>query len=222
MIVAQGIPDFGLSEGLLHVVRVIASVGGAVVGWFLCDLLSRLVYRLTFKGATPGGVVLLSKFGGAVSLALLIYFFMPLGGGGGGLGWGPGMGGSPGKGPGQGGDKGQASDGAGKDAKASDKAKTDAGTKSSAKVEMIQIEILGGERFEDDGKKRFYLVERKKPAKSIEDLDEYFKAQEAKIAIEAVLTKHTGIRQDLAGSPLDRLRECAKLHKIKVVTLNED
>ena len=64
----------------------------------------------------------------------------------------------------------------------------------------------------------FYLVERKKPAKSIEDLDEYFKTHEAKIAVEAVLTKHTGIRQDLAGSPLDRLRESAKQYKIKVVT----
>ena len=103
MIFAQ-MGDFGMTEGVLHVLRIIAAVGGAVIGWFLFDPLTRLGYRLWYRTPVPGAVLFTSKGSAAAILATLVYVFMPLGGGGG-LGWGPGKGGSPGKGPGQGGDK---------------------------------------------------------------------------------------------------------------------
>jgi hypothetical protein len=220
MILAQW-GDFGLTEGVLHVVRIIAAVGGAVVGWFLFDPLTRLGYRLWFRAPTPGAVLFMSKASAAAILATIVYVFIPLGGGGG-LGFGPGKGGSPGAGAGKGGNK-IASDGAAKDAKATskDKDKTD-GPKTPAKLERVQIEILGGARFEDDGKDRFYLIERKKPAVSLDDLDAYFKKHEGAIEVIAVLTKDTAVDPDLIGSPLDKLRKRAAEHKIAVYTLIEN
>jgi hypothetical protein len=74
----------------------------------------------------------------------------------------------------------------------------------------------------DDGKERFYLIERKKPAVNIADVDAYFTKNAGRIEVVAVLTKDTGIELDLIGSPLDKLRKRAAEHNIKVYTLNED
>jgi hypothetical protein len=220
MILAQ-LGDFGVTEGVLYVVRIIAAVGGAVVGWFLFDPLTRLCYRLMYRTPTPGAVLFTTKGSAAAILAVVVYVFIPLGGGGG-LGWGPGKGGSPGKGPGQGGDK-VVKDGPSKDGTTvgKDKDKTDK-PKTPAKLEQVQIEILGGKRFEDDGKDRFYLIERKKPAVAIDEVDAYFKKHGGKIEVVAVLTKDTGAEQDVIGSPLDRLRKRALEHKITVYELKED
>lgn len=220
MILAQ-LGDFGLTENVLHVIRIIAAIGGAVVGWFAFDPLTRLVYRLIYRTPTPGAVLVTTKGCAAAVLATLIYVFIPLGGGGG-LGWGPGPGGSPGKGPGQGGDK-VVKDGPSKDGTANvkDKDKSDP-IKPPSKLEQVQIEILGGKRFEDDGKDRFYLIERKKPAVALDDLDAYFKKHKGKIIVVAVLTKDTGIEQGVFGSPLDRLQKRADESNIKVLISNED
>jgi hypothetical protein len=91
-------------EGLFFLVRVIATIGGAVVGWFVSDPLTRFVYRALYREATPWIILFTFKSMGAVSLGLAIYLLMPLGGSGG-LGQGPGKGGLPGKGPGPGGSK---------------------------------------------------------------------------------------------------------------------
>ena len=203
--------DFGLNDKLLEIVRIIAAVGGAVVGWFLCDPLTRLTYRLSFRSATPAALLFMVKASGAAGLAAAIYFFMPLGGTGG-PGFGPGAGGTPGKGPGSGGDK------VVKDAK---DAKTDKTPKSSGTLDSVEIEILGGARFKDDGKDRFYLLKRAEPAKSLDELDDYFKKHEAKIQVTAVLTKDSGVGSDLDGSPFDRLRKQAAKYKIKVVRFDE-
>ena len=211
MMFAQGMFDFGLNDKLLEIVRVIATVGGAVVGWFLCDPLTRIIYRISFRSATPAALLFMVKAGGALTLSLLIYFFIPLGGGGG-PGFGPGLGGGPGKGPGKGGDK-VAADGT---------AKADKTPKSAGTFETVEIEILGGKRFQDDGKDRFYLLKRAEPAVSLDELDDYFKKQESKIQVTAILTKDSGVGSELGGSPLDKLRKRAAERKIKVVTFKED
>ena len=215
------IGDFGVTESVLYVVRIIAAVGGAVVGWFLFDPLTRLCYRSVYRAPTPGPILFTTKGSAAAIFAVIVYVFIPLGGGGG-LGWGPGKGGSPGKGPGQGGDK-VVKDGPSKDGTVvgKDKDKTDT-PKTPDKLEQVQIEILGGKRFEDDGKDRFYLIERKKPAVALEEVDAYLKKHEGKIIVVAVLTKDTGIELDLIGSPLDRLRKRAAEHNVKVLISNED
>jgi hypothetical protein len=199
----MGSLDFGLSEGILFFVRVIATVGGAVVGWFATDPLTRLIYRLSYKGPTPGSVLFGAKFTGAVTLAILIWFFMPLGGGGGGLGWGPGLGGGPGKGPGQGGDKtGNAQNG--KDAKDA-KNKT---AKTEPEREPVKIEILGGARFVNDGEERYYQVLRKgEAARSLKELEAFLKKDNPSL-IEIVHTDDTAL-DNTEDSPTVRLQRLA-------------
>lgn len=176
---AQSFLDFSVGDGIYFFVRVIATVGGAVVGWFATDPLTRMVYRLSFKGATPTYVLLSAKFIGAAALALLIWFFLPLGGGGGGLGWGPGPGGNPGKGPGQGGNKGTGTEPNTKDpkdTKGTKDPKSDATPKVEPSREPVKVLILGGPDFKNDGEERYYLVDRKgESARSLEELKDYLK-----------------------------------------------
>ena len=210
--------DFGLSPAVLNIVKIIGAVGGAVVGWVVADPLTRLIYRLSVKKPTPPPVVLLGKAVGGGILAAVLYFAISIGGGGG-FGFGPGQGGLPGKGSGKGGDV--VADGKDKDVKPKGKDKTET-PKENGKLATISIEILGGSRFEDDGKDRFYLIERKKPAVNIDEVDEYFKKNAGKITVIAVVTQDTAIELDLIGSPLDKLRKRAAEHSIKMLTSMED
>jgi hypothetical protein len=210
---AQGFLDFGLTEGVLFIVRIIATVGGAVAGWFVCDPLTRLLYRASFRGATPGAILFSAKTTGAVTASLLIWFFMPLGGGGGGLGWGPGLGGGPGKGAGPGGDKVAANgkDKPGKDAKDN----KDTTLKSIPQREPVEIEILGGPRFKEDGVERYYLLRLKspEPPRSLAELEEYFKENHAKLLITIVHTDDTAVLNTDEG-PTRKLRKLANKYEI--------
>jgi hypothetical protein len=204
----MGFPDFGLPEYLLSIVRIIATVGGAVVGWFGCDPLTRAVYRLIYRAATPGVLLFTIKGIGATTLALLMWF-MPFGGGGG-LGWGPGAGGLPGKGPGQGGDKPAQA------AKPNDDAKPDA-PKSTQPLQPIEIEIISGKLFKDDGKDRYFVVDHKYPALSHDELDDFLKQNHARIEITPVLTKDSlGVGRE--NSPLSQLKALTKKHAVKTLT----
>ena len=42
---AQSFFDFGLSETALQIVKIIGAVGGAIVGWFVTDPLTRQIGR---------------------------------------------------------------------------------------------------------------------------------------------------------------------------------
>jgi hypothetical protein len=215
MIFAQGLLDFGMSETVLHIVRIIASVGGAVVGWFVCDPVTRLTYRLSFRGATPGAVLVGAKLTGATTLSLLVYFFLPLGGGGG-FGWGPGQGGGPGKGPGPGGDK--VVDANTKDAKETKDAKSPEKDKTPKKtLESIEIEIISRDRFIDNEKEdRFYLLNRAAPAKSLSELEDYFKKNGTKIEVTPVLTPASiGVGQE--DNPLSQLLKLTKNYNVKTL-----
>lgn len=203
MTFAQTWPDFGLTEGVLHIVRIIASVGGAVVGWFVCDALTRLSYRLLYHAATPGALLFTTKACGAAILALLIYFFMPLGGGGG-FGFGPGPGGGPGKGPGPGGAK----DGVAKDAKppAKDASKSTE-SKTDGKRELVEIEILGGKRYKDDGKLRYYLLQKTESPLSYTELRDHFAKHQGKLLIKITLTEDSVSFGNEEDDPTRRLRK---------------
>jgi hypothetical protein len=213
MILADGLFDFGLQEGLLHIVRIIATIGGAIVGWFVCDPLTRLLYRISFRGATPGPLLLLAKIAGAATLSLLIYFFMPLGGGGGGLGWGPGMGGGPGKGAGSGGDKSGSNDSS-KDPKSIDKDKTNPNKQIPQSLEPVEIEIISVKLYADD--ERFYLLKRAAPAISLEDMESYFKKEATKIELVPILTGQS-FDPTQPDNPLSRLLKLAADYKVKTL-----
>lgn len=214
MIFAQGLFDLGLSDTLLHLVKIIAAVGGAVVGWFVCDPLTRIGYRLSFKGPTPGSLLLLCKFTGAAALSIAAYILVSIGGGGG-FGFGPGPGGLPGKGPGQGGDKGMPSNGV-KDAKPGAKDKVDAGKKNAATIEPIEIEIISIKRRADIDNERFYLLKRAEPALTAAELEDYFKKNHARIEVTPVRT-HESIGDMDEDNPLRRLIALTEKYKVKTL-----
>ena len=166
-------PDFGLNEYLFGIVRIIAAVGGAVVGWFGSDPLTRLAYRLAFRAATPGPLLAVMKVGCALTLSLLIYFYLPLGGGGG-FGFGPGKGGVPGKGAGQGGDKSASPTKDAKDDHKTDPAKSTRCGSAPSKSRSA----ISGKRFQDDGKDRYFVVDHQEPWPfQHAELDEYLETR---------------------------------------------
>jgi hypothetical protein len=202
-------------EGLFFIIRIIATIGGAVVGWFVCDPLTRAVYRLIYREAAPGILLFSFKAIGSTSLALAIYFWMPLGGGGG-LGQGPGKGGLPGKGPGKGGDKANVTDASKKDEKNVADPKLDKSTpngKTPPTRELVLIEIIGGERFPTDGKDRYYLLKKVDPPISINEIEDYFKEHRAKLEIKIIQTDNsTVINTDM--DPTRRLLKLASKYDI--------
>lgn len=208
-------PDLGLSDGVFFFIRIIATIGGAVVGWFLCDPLTRGIYWLWVRAATPGALLFTTKSMGATILAVLIYVYMPLGGGGG-LGWGPGLGGGPGKGPGPGGDKSNAPN---KDGKPGEK--MDAKAEKKAPRSVVEIQILGGAAFTGDD--RYFLVKKGDPAlkfssdpAALKDLEATFKDHHAKIEIVILLNDDsTQVNND--NDPTRRLQKLASKYDVPSV-----
>src|SRR5437660_7828122 len=214
MMFAQSFFDLGLTESLLHIVKIIAAVGGAVVGWFVCDPLTRVAYRLSFKGATPASVLLLSKFTGAAALSIAAYFLVSFGSGG--LGFGPGPGGLPGKGPGQGGDKGLIANSDGKNGKSPTKDKVDPVKKNPYAMEPIEIEIINNKRLDDIDNERFFLLQRAEPPLTSGQLEDYFKKNHAKIEVTPVLVAASIGEMD-EDNPLSRLIALAKKYNVKTL-----
>src|SRR6516164_9723902 len=205
--------QFGLSEAAFLVLRIIAGVGGAFIGWFVSDPLARITHRLVWRKPIPGWTLPWLKVGGAALLGLLVFFLIQPGGGPGGWGFGAGKGGSPGLGPGLGGKD----LGAGADAKKNDEKKTPAGDKSksgdkaAAKWERkpVEIEVLGGDRY--PGGERYYLLQGRTKAMTLKEVDAYFEEHADKLELHMVITKDSpakgnGIREDLI--------ERANRHKI--------
>lgn len=197
--------QFGLGEAAIEVVRVIAGVGGAFVGWFVSDPLARLTYRLAIQKPIPSWTLPFAKVGGAATLGLLVYFLVRIGGGPDGWGYGPGVGGDPGKGPGEGKDKTALT----KDVKSDDKKPgVDDAVKPADKSppavvrKIVEIEILGGERYLRVGEERYYLLRTTGKAMTLEEVDAYLKENRAKLELHVVVTedspaKGLGIREDL-------------------------
>jgi hypothetical protein len=206
---AQSFLNFEISESLQILVRVIAALGGAIVGWFAADPLTRIAYRVSFKGPTPMTVLLASKGVSAALLALVLYSIVGIGLGGG-LGFGPGQGGVPGKGPGQGGDKTPLADG-----KTKSDGKTDSPTKvvkKSMTIEPVEIEII--RRDDDDGSGRYFLVKGTKPALTAAELEDYLKKNHARIEVTPVLTRDSiGVGQ--INNPLSQLLTLTKKYDVK-------
>ena len=196
------LPDFGMREQMLTIVKAIAAVGGAVIGWFVCDPLTRVTYRISFKGATPGAVLFLAKASGAAALGVTMWFMVSFGGG-----LGPGPGGGPGKGPGPGGDA------VGKDPESITKDKKDPSHKTGS-VESIDIEIIDAQRFKEDD--RYFLVKGTEPALSYKELDDYLQKNRMKIEVTPVLTKGSvGVGRD--DNPLSQLLALTKQYDIKTL-----
>jgi hypothetical protein len=181
---------YDLQESVVLIIRIIATIGSAVVGWFVCDPLTRAAYRLSFRAATPGALLFCGKAIGGAALAAAVWFLMPDGSGGGGPGFGPGKGGLPGKGADKGGEKpGDPAKDAKTDAK---KEKTEASDRSAQKLEPVEIEIISAglyEKLKAEGKEHWYVIKQK--TYSLDELDDYLKANRDKIEVTPVLTNQS-------------------------------
>jgi hypothetical protein len=177
-------------EPLFAVLRGAAAVGGAVLGWFLAGPACRLLIRAAFHKRAPTIVVLPARCAGAAVLACLIFYFLPLGfGGGAGWGFGPGPGGGPG-----------GSGGATSSAKTNpDKASVSHESGTAPKREVLNIELIGGERYKDD--KKYYLLRREQPPVTLKEVETYFKDNEGRLEVYIILTRdsvgesHPAVRQ---------------------------
>ena len=152
--------------------RVAAGIGAGLVGWFLTGPIVRLLYRGAFRRPAPGWLLPWARLGGAAVIGLLVFYYLPLGGGGG-FGWGAGAGGGPGRGPGDG------SSTTKKDQLAeTEKANV---VKTPIKgLENLEIELIGGKRYRDDG--RYYLINRREPEVALEDVEDYLKKNKDRLA----------------------------------------
>jgi len=198
--------QLGLPEAALAVLRVIAGVGGAFVGWFVSDPLARVTYRLAAGKPIPGWTLPWIKVAGAILVGLLVYFFIPLGGGPGGWGYGPGLGGGPGKGPGEGGTQTNGNAASGKtDEKQPADSKQKSVEKSPEAVvrKPVEIEVLGGKRY--PGENRYYLLRTTGKAMTLPEVETYFKEHGSKLELHVVITNDspdnaiTGVTDALTG-----------------------
>src|SRR5262245_66668625 len=114
---------FGASilEVLFTALRVLAVLGGFVVGWLIGGAVVRVVARLAFNRVPPGWVVMTGRFLVGIVLGLVVYLY---------FGLGPGPGGRPGSGK----DGGEVKD----------KGRPPAGDKDQPGREPLVIHVLGG------------------------------------------------------------------------------
>jgi hypothetical protein len=166
-------------------IRIMAGLVAALIGWYACGPLTRLLYRLSFHRPVPGWLLPWGKLSGAASVGLLTYFFLPLGGGGG-LGWGPGLGGGPGKGPGEG-------DGTNPVTIAQAKQEAPVRPRPKKAATVIEIEILGGMNYPGEG--RYYLLNRIGPPRSLNDIQDLLRKSEDKIEVDIILTENSVPRE---------------------------
>lgn len=193
----------GITDLFLWIVRIVAGVCGAFIGWFATDPVARIGYRLAFKSAIPSWSLPWLKLGGAALVGLLVYFFLPLGGGSGGLGFGPGLGGGPGKGPGDGG-TGKENAPVVQDAppKKRDDAPPPANVKPGETTgrKTVEIEVLGGKAY--PGEERWYRIRPSPTASTLKEVEAYFKEHGSRLELHVVLTNDSpdegqGIIEDL-------------------------
>lgn len=197
--------QLGIQEIILSALRLIVAVGVAFIAWLLLGPLIRLTARLITKRTLPGWAVSLFRAMGGVLAGLLVFYYLPLGFGGSGWGFGPGKGGGPGGGgvvssgkPGKGKDK---PDGKGKEGGGNGTAK------APEPKETLTIEMLGGPRFQV-GSGRYYLIARKEPAVTLDDVEVHLKKHKDRLeTIEIVLTRDSVSERHVAVSRLRNLAD---------------
>jgi hypothetical protein len=184
---------FGLSVDEIRAVfflalRFVAAVGGFFVGWFLTEPLVSTVVWLATRKSLPRWVLAWLRLGVGLLVALLVFWYLPLGGGGGGggsggisgKGTGPGLGDTSGPQPaGTGTGKNEGTGKAGK-----------SGTAPAANAtEILTIELLGGESVKEG---HYYLIDRKQPAVDAVILGQRLDELQPKLAgVDIVLTEQS-------------------------------
>src|SRR5437588_6706160 len=89
-------------EVVSFALKVVATIGGAIVGWYLTPPVVKVLVRLAVHKPAPKPLVTVSRLMGALLAAAIVWTIWSFGFGDG-WGFGPGPGGSPGLGAGSGG-----------------------------------------------------------------------------------------------------------------------
>jgi hypothetical protein len=150
-----GIPDVGLL-----LLKGLAVVGGAVLGGLLCGLLLQLLVRAFVHRAVPKPVLRVIRLLGALTLGLLVWFWVF------GEGHTGGLGGNGGFWPF--GSKGGTGTGTASMVEGTSKQKNPASSPSVSRPDFLRIEMLGGDRYKGD--ERFYLIEGEKTPRTLSEL----------------------------------------------------
>jgi hypothetical protein len=170
--------------------RLMAAAGGFFVGWFLTTPLVSTGVWLATRKSVPRWLMAWLKLGVGMLVALLVFWYLPLGtgGGGGGSGGGTGKGVGPGKGDSSGAQS--AGDGSGQKDGTGPAAKSGSATASSTPAtEILTIELLGGDAVKEG---RYYLIDRKQPAADSAAVGHRLDDLQAKLAgIDVVLTEQS-------------------------------
>jgi hypothetical protein len=148
------------TDYLIWTFKVIAGLGGAIIGYFLAGPVVRLLYRGAFHQPAPGGAIFAGKIGGAALIGVLFFFLVGLGGN---FGFGSGGGGGDGTG-----NNGNGSS----EKKSADHQGNDKKDPSPEIRQVLEIELLGGNRYKDD--QRFFLLHRNEPAVTFKEVEQYF------------------------------------------------
>jgi hypothetical protein len=198
MILGTILTAFDMTARVLWVLRAAAGVCGALVGWFVTAPVARVLYRAVARRPMPRWLSACARLAGAALCGLLLYYWLPLGGGSG-LGWGPGAGGP-----------GLTSGGSTTTAEGETVAKTTTGGAGKI-LEELQIEVIGGKRYRGDH--RFYLINRREPAVTLDEVDDYLKAHQERLTayVTIVLTPDQSV--DVGHPAVLRLNTIIEKHK---------
>jgi hypothetical protein len=194
------------------IVRMIAAVGGFVVGYMASGPFWRLFWRGVFRKPIPPGLLPWVKFCTGLVLAAILYTLVHLGGGGG-LGWGGGTGDGIGPGKGTGKDTGAGKDGP---SVSDTKDKSKRLSTNNPGREILEVELLGPKRY--PGALKFYLLDRKDPPIDLAALEEIFKTRTEKIELHVIYTMDS---VDRGHGAAERLRAKAEAYRIPLVQIDE-
>jgi hypothetical protein len=194
--------DTAIREIFFLAVRFIIAVAGFLVGYFLTGPVVQTLAWLVARRQLPAWVVGWLRLIVGLIIALLVFWYVPLGGDGwGGKGSGGGAGDSkgtgkesagPGKSPGTG-----KAPGSGRDTD-----KTDKGPPGKS---TLVVEMLGPDTAQGD---KCYRIDPKGPPVNWEALKTYLESHQAQIAtIEIVITPTSVSRSDPLVQQLQRLAE---------------
>ena len=193
--------DAGLSDYLVWTFKVIAALGGAVIGWFVGGPVMRLLVRGAFHRPAGSGTVFFGKICGAGIVGTLFFILVGLGGN---FGFGPGGGGN-----GSGTRTGNGGNGTGeKKGNDSEEKKGDITPKLRS---ILEIELLGGDRYKGD--ERFFLLHRKEPALTLKEVEKYFQ-EHRDLEVHIVIRTSPEMSVSENSPTVIRLRKLADKYKL--------
>jgi hypothetical protein len=158
----------------MQILKVLAVVGGAVVGGWGSGLLFRLLIRLSVQRSVPPRVLMPVRLLGAVALGLAVWVWAFSSGG-----LGPGLGGWFGSGTG--GQLSETKKEPGASSQSTAERKADTAERSAVQSQSVpgqdtlRIEVLGGARVQQE---RFYLLEGESQPRTLPEVRKIIQARQ--------------------------------------------